>query len=99
VLGGTVLLLVTLLGIKDRTLTRKVLLTPAAVCGAWFLLPPVGVASEALAACGSCPEENSHFTRDILSSTPGYSVRTLLISIPCGEVIAFGLVLPVTLPA
>jgi len=99
VLGGTVLLLVILFGIKDRKLTRNVLLTLVAVCGAWFLFPLVGLAYGAIAACWYCPEENFHITRDIFLSTLGYSVRTLLISIPCGYVIAFGLVLPVTLLA
>jgi hypothetical protein len=96
VLGGTVLLLVIIFGNKDRKLTRNVLLTLAAVCGAWFLLPLVGLVYGAIAVCWYCPEENFHITWDIFLSTLGYSVRTLFISIPCGYVIAFGLVLPVT---
>lgn len=97
VLSGTILLLVIIFGIKDRKLTKNVLLTMAAVCGVWSLLPLVGLVYEAIAVCWSCPEETFHITWDIFLSALGYSARTLFISIPCGYVIAFGLVLPVTL--
>jgi hypothetical protein len=51
VLGGTVLLLVIIFGTKDRKLTKNVLLLMAAVCGAWFLLPLVGLVYGAIAVC------------------------------------------------
>lgn len=96
VISGTVLLLVILFKIKDRRLTRNILLTMAVVCGTWFLFPLVGLVYGAIAVCWYCPEENFYLTWDIFLSTLGYSVRTLFISVPCGYVIAFGLVLPVT---
>ena len=96
VIGGTVLFLVILFGIKDRELTRNILLTMAAVCSVWFFLPLIGLIYGTIAVCWYCPEENLHITWDIFLSTLGYSVRTLFISIPCGYIMAFGLVLPVT---
>lgn len=96
VIGGTVLLIFILFKVKESSLTRNILLTMVAVCGTWFLFPFVGFVYGAIAVCWYCPEENFHLTWDIFLSTLGYSVRTLFISIPCGYIIAFGLVLPVT---
>ena len=96
VIGGTVLFFVIIFRIRDRKLTRNILLTMAAVCGIWFLLPLVGLVYGTIAVCWYCPESNFHITWNIFLSTLGYSMRTLFISIPCGYVIAFGLVLPVT---
>jgi hypothetical protein len=94
---GTGLVITLIFRVKDRQLTRNVLLTVIAVSTIWFLFPLAQAAYALIRICRDCPDISSFVTFEVLLSTLSFSARTLFFGIPCGYIIAFGLVVPVTL--
>ena len=94
---GTGLVVALVFRVKNQQLTRNVLLTVAVISTIWFLYPLALSAYRLLLMCRYCPEDNFRITSGVFLSTLEFSTSTLFFSVPCGYLIAFGLVAPVTL--
>ena len=95
-IGGAILLLVLFLR-KDKRLAWTLLITLAVVALTWYLVPIISLGVSALQTCVYAPQCSSMYTWELMAGTLVDSLYTFFFSIPCGTVIACGMVLPISL--
>ncbi len=83
--------------LEDIQLARNIILTVLAVCLLWFLFPFIQVLVAAFMICRTCPDDVFRLTSEMLAATLRFATGLLIPGLATGVLLAFIVVLPVTL--
>jgi hypothetical protein len=94
---GIIGLILIRFSLKDRQLARNILITVLVVSFCWFIFPLFQLVYVAIAICKSCPDSVFRIDGEIILMSLRWGIYLLIPGIVSGFLVAFILVVPITL--